>query len=82
MSAGTWYTVLLFGSDAQQPPRGPWSSKDEADTSISRWHTRLGAYAQGIAASMSATLAGPYPTRARAREACIATADGVPRRRL
>ena len=79
MTASGWYTILHAGSGPYtMPPRGPWSSEDEALDALDRWSDRVGHLAGMIIAAHTVRLAGPYPTRERARRADISTAAGRP----
>ncbi|CAN5873516.1 hypothetical protein BH23ACT5_BH23ACT5_09830 [soil metagenome] len=70
-----WYTVLmgntLIGQTHPLPPRGPWPGMDEADAAIDRYRRRAGSRAGTALAGTSARLAGPYASRAAARQADI-----------
>jgi hypothetical protein len=65
-----WYKILTVGQH-YDGPRGPYRSRDDAETALAVWRERKGCLAGSIEAASSLRITGPYPTRAVARDADI-----------
>ena len=66
----SWYKILTAGQH-YDGPRGPFRSRDDAETALSAWRERKGCLAGTIEAASSLRIAGPYPSRTIARNADI-----------
>ncbi len=76
MKNENWYTFVRFGSDPM-PARGPFKSVEEADEAMEAFRFRYGHLAASYLASGSVRMVGPFPSRAKARNADISTARSV-----
>ena len=68
-----WFSILRWGhcNAYPMPPRGPYRGRREALEALGRWRERAGSLAGTIEAAHSVRLAGPFATRAAARNADI-----------
>jgi hypothetical protein len=66
----TWFAILTAGS-SPRPAQGPFRSIEDAREAVQRFRESKGSLAGTYLASGSALIAGPYPTRAKAKAADI-----------